>query len=221
MGFGYLIYGFLMMIGVLVPTSVRFGTGIDAFPDLAGYLFFLTALTRLAPYAKGFATGRKWMLGLVPVGMVQFAASALTLYEPWLPVLSVILPVCSLLSALLCPMAFFHLFSGLWTLSGEVDLPKIAVSARRAAVFGFIHYGLELFLTITVLFDLPIAASGSMQIFRIAKQMVSIVYVIYCGVVSYRAYMYICYEGEETVGNEGLQNPVSSLMNKLFKRDPK
>lgn len=217
MGFGYLLYGFLMMIGLYVPTDYGYGTGIDAFPDLAGYLFLLTALLRLAAYAPGFRKGKVWMTALLPVGAVKFIASGLSLYSPFLPVLSVILNVCDLLTAILCPFAFFFLFSGIYSLANEVALPKLAKRARRAAVFGFVNYGMELFLTVTALLALPLVASGSMQIFRIVKQLVGVVYIVYCEIVSFNAYMYICYEGEENT--DGPLNPFSAFLNRLFKRE--
>ena len=51
MGFGYLLYGFMMLVEVGLTVNAQYSVGIDIFPDLAGYLFMLAAARRLSDYS--------------------------------------------------------------------------------------------------------------------------------------------------------------------------
>ena len=73
MGFGFLLYGYLMTLeaGLLVNASPKIG--FDIFPDLLGYLFFYLALRKLSPYALGFRQAKNVCYLLFPVGALTLA----------------------------------------------------------------------------------------------------------------------------------------------------
>ncbi|MBR6769079.1 MAG: hypothetical protein IKM34_06300 [Clostridia bacterium] len=113
MGFGFLFYGFLMMIELSIATSADYALSVDVFPDLAGYLFMLTAAWRLEDYAKGFARFKKCLLPLVAVGAMIYGASMLSLFDIYPAVLEKVLHGLQYATIILQPIAFFCLFGGI------------------------------------------------------------------------------------------------------------
>lgn len=216
MGFGYLFFGFLMMIELSVRTSVAYPIGIDLFPDLAGYLLMLTAACRLSGYAKGFDRFRIALYPLLAVGCVKFVVGTLSAFGLFEGTLAAVMTVCGYLSVLLQPVAFFFLFAGIMSLAFSVELPHIASQARFLAVIGTAYYIAQLLLNIVAGYTsllTPVWASNLNFIFSI----VFLIYVILAEVCLYRSYMYICYEGEETVTKEDAVNPLAHILDKLKK----
>ncbi len=215
MGFGYLIYGFFMMLEVRIPTSYSFALGIDLFPNLAGYLFMLTAARRLNSYAAGFSRCRQVLYPLVALGALEYAAEILSIFLPsaGLALFSELLTCAGLI---LQPAAFFFLFSGIVSLSGEVELPKIVSRARFTTVLGGAYYLLQIFVTVADDLSLGIPA-GVLNPLRWVLLLLWTIFLILAEFTVFGCYMYICYEGEENVNSKGLMNPIERLAARLKK----
>lgn len=216
MGFGFLFYGFLMMIELGIATSADYALSIDVFPDLAGYLFMLTAAYRLELYAKGFARFKKWLLPLVAVGAMIYAVSMLSLFDLYPAVLETLLHGLQYATIILQPIAFFCLFGGIMALAFEVGLPDIASRAKLLAVIGSAYYAAQLLFMLAD--DLSLFAFGSYAGFlRYVLMIVWLVFVIMAEWLVFQCYMYICYEGEERITPEDAANPFAKYLNKFKK----
>ena len=144
MGFGFLFYGFLMMIEIGIATSSEYSLSLDVFPDLAGYLFMLTAACRLELYAKGFARFKKALFPLVAVGFLIYGVSVLSLFDISPVMLENALHILQYATIILQPIAFFCLFGGIMVLASEVGLPAIASRAKLLAGVGTAYYAAQL-----------------------------------------------------------------------------
>ncbi len=216
MGFGYLFFGFLMMIELGVATSVTHSIGVDLFPDLAGYFLMLTAACRLTPYGKGFSRFRVALYPLLAVGGVTYLAGILSVFPlPHAP-LATVLTVTKALSLVLQPIAFFFLFAGVASLALEVELPRIASSARRVTVFGAMYYFCQIaFLLVDTL---PFKLNGTVDsVIGYVLAVAWLIFVICAEIVLFKCYMFICYEGEEQISPQDTVNPLGKFLNKFKK----
>ncbi len=215
MGFGYLLYGFLMMLEVGIPTSYEFALAIDIFPNLAGYLLMLTAARRLSPYAEGFARFRQALYPLLVLGGAEYIVGILSIF--WeSAVLAAVSEGIICISLVLQPLAFFFLFSGIVSLAGEVGLPKIVSRARFSSTLGLTYYLLQLLLTIASDLSLSIPA-GILNPLHWILLLLWIIFLIFSEVTIFGCYMYICYEGEENVNAKGVLNPFEKLVARIKK----
>ena len=215
MGFGLIFYGFLMMIEIPVRTQVGVNVGIDIFPDLAGYLLMLTAANRLDGYAKGFTLFRKMLYPLLVLGAVSLAIGYLSIAGVALPLLEALTTYVKIASLILQAVAFFFLFSGIISLSLEVELDGIATRARYTTVVGAIYYLFQLLLTAS--YELPLGISDTtLAPFSMISMLLWLVFILLGEVVLFNCYRYICYEGEETLTPGAIESPIARFLNKLF-----
>ena len=213
MGFGFLFYGFLMMIELGVPTSLTHATSVDVFPDLAGYLFMLTAAYRLELYAKGFARFKKLLMPLIAVGVLLYAVSILSVFDLYPAVLESVTHGLRYATLILQPIAFFCLFGGIMSLAMEVELPNIASRAKLLAVIGTAYYAAQLIFMLADDLALPMFDSFGGFV-RYGLMIVWLVFVIMAEFMLFQCYMYICYEGEERITAEDAVNPFAKFFNK-------
>ncbi|MBQ4121233.1 MAG: hypothetical protein IJD35_04375 [Clostridia bacterium] len=213
MGFGFLFYGFLMMIELGIATSAEYALSVDVFPDLAGYLFMLTAAYRLELYAKGFARFKKWLLPLVAVGALIYGVSILSLFDISPALLESALHGLQYATIILQPIAFFCLFGGIVALALEVELPNIASRAKLLAVIGSAYYAAQLLFMLAEDLSLPVFGSF-VGFLRYGLMIVWLIFVIMTEWMVFQCYMYICYEGEERITPEDAANPFAKFFNK-------
>ena len=213
MGFGFLFYGFLMMIELGIATSAEHALSIDVFPDLAGYLFMLTAAYRLELYAKGFARFKKCLLPLVAVGAMIYGISILSLFDIYPVVLESALHGLQYATIALQPIAFFCLFGGIMALATEVGLPNIASRAKLLAVIGSAYYGAQLLFMLAEDLSLPMFGSYA-GFLRYGLMIVWLIFVIMTEWMVFQCYMYICYEGEERITPEDAASPFAKFFDK-------
>lgn len=213
MGFGFLFYGFLMMIELSIATSADYALSVDVFPDLAGYLFMLTAAWRLEDYAKGFVRFKKCLLPLVAVGAMIYGASMLSLFDIYPAVLEKVLHGLQYATIILQPIAFFCLFGGIMALATEVELPAIASRAKLLAVIGTAYYAAQFLFMLADDLSLPVFGSF-VGFLRYGLMIVWLIFVIMAEWMLFQCYMYICYEGEERITPEDAANPFAKFFNK-------
>lgn len=215
MGFGYLLYGYLMLIDYGVKTSDAVGTGFDIFPDLLGYILFFVALKNLAKHAPGFARAKSACIPLFVVGGVTLACQFLTLvgitYEPVITILQY--ANCAKYPLLL----FFHIgmLDGIRTLSLDVDLPKLSDKARIATLISAFYYSLG---TCMIFFEiiLPNRTGKIASIYNTVGYLFQILFYLmffYVLYVIFSSYRQICYEGDENMDASGA-NPLTRLFEK-------
>ncbi len=213
MGFGFLFFGFLMMIELGIATSAEYALSIDVFPDLAGYIFMLTAAWRLELYAKGFARFKKLLMPLVAVGTLIYGVSILALFDFRPAMLEEVLHGLQYATIILQPIAFFCMFGGIMALATEVELPAIASRAKLLAGIGTAYYAAQLLFMLAD--DLALPLFGSYVGFlRYGLMIVWLIFVIMTEWMIFQCYMYICYEGEERITPEDAANPFAKFFNK-------
>ena len=213
MGFGFLFYGFLMMIELGVSTSLDHALSVDVFPDLAGYLFMLTAACRLELYAKGFARFKKWLIPLVAVGTLLYAVSILSVFGIYPEILEIATHGLRYATIVLQPIAFFCLFGGIMALAIEVELPSIASRAKLLAVIGTAYYAAQfIFMAADDISPMLFASFGGFV--RYGLMIVWLIFVIMVEFMVFQCYMYICYEGEERITPEDAANPFAKMLGK-------
>ena len=212
MGFGFLFYGFLMMIELGIATSAEYSLSIDVFPDLAGYLFMLTAAYRLELYAKGFARFKKALLPLVAVGFLIYGVSILSLFDLNPALLEGALHILQYATIMLQPIAFFCLFGGIMVLASEVGLPAIASRAKLLAGIGTAYYAAQLLFMVAEELTLPLFGSY-VGFLRYGLMIVWLIFIIMTEWMIFQCYMYICYEGEERITREDAANPFAKFFN--------
>lgn len=213
MGFGFLFYGFLMMIELGIATSADYALSVDVFPDLAGYLFMLTAAWRLELYAKGFARFKRMLMPLVALGALIYGVSILSVFDFYPAVLENLLHGLQYATIVLQPIAFFCLFGGIMVLAAEVELPNIASRAKFLAFLGTAYYAAQFLFMLAE--DLSLPWFGNFVGFlRYGLMIVWLIFVIMTEWMLFQCYMYICYEGEERITPEDAANPFAKFFNK-------
>ncbi len=218
MGFGMILYGFLMMIEITVRTNVGSFVGIDIFPDLAGYLLMLTAARRLDGYAKGFSYFRKLLYPLLVLSAGQFVIGLVSIFGRWFPLLEALTDGIKWLSLILQAAAFFFLFAGIMSLAKEVELDGIASRAKFTTVIGAIYYLFQ--VVMTLLSKLPFGISpNTLAPFQLVLMLFWLIFIILGEVVLFNCYRYICYEGEEMLDPLKIESPIAKFLNKVFKKN--
>lgn len=215
MGFGYLLYGYLMLIDYGVKTSTANSTGFDIFPDLLGYILFFVALNNLAKHAAGFARAKSACIPLFVVGGITLVGQLLTLvgvqYEP----VKIILDYAYYAKYPL--LLFFHIgmLDGIRTLSLDVDLPKLSDKARIGTMLSAFYYSLG---TCMIFFEIlvPNPPQKIASIYATVGYMFQILFYLmffYVLYVIFSSYRQICYEGDENMDTSA-SNPLTKLFEK-------
>ncbi len=215
MGFGILLYGFLMMVEVSVTINYTYMVGIDVFPDLAGYILMLTAAYRLSDYAKGFRYFKMTLFPLTALSLVSYAASIAAVLPSAARISAEIISISRYIQYPLQFMAFVFMYLGIYSLSQSVNLPKIASRARFGMIMASVYYISKIAEMFVSELGLGISSSASMEVLRAVLMLAFAVFVLYTLFVIFNCYMYICYEGEENPELSGTYNPIQRLFERL------
>lgn len=216
MGFGFLLYGYLMIIEMGIRVSLSPAIGFDVFPDLLGYIFFYLALRKLSPYARGFSQAKALCFLLFPAGAVTLLGQTLAWIGIGMSFVPALLEYAKLGSNLL--LLFFHaaLLSGIAKLSADVELPRLSVKAKMGLGMSVFCYftGVLLQLSEKLIPDLLAKYAGIHAYIGLLYQLLFYLVFFFNLYVIFSAYRQICYEGEED--SDGGFNPLEWLY-KRFK----
>lgn len=217
MGFGFLLYGYLMLLEAGVKVVESPTIGLDAFPDLLGYVFFYLALRKLSPYAKGFSQAKTLCYLLFPVGAVTLFSQIFAWIGVGLSVIPTLLEYAKLCTNLL--LLFFHVgyLSGIAKLAADVELPKLAAKAKYGRLLAGIGYltGILLQLSEKLIPDLLAAYVGIHAFIGLVYQLFFYLVFFFNLYVIFTAYRQICYEGEDDL--DGTENNPLILLYKRIK----
>ena len=192
MGFGTLFVGFLFFLNV-TPYAV--------YTDPIGALVLLTGLLKLSPVNRAFRRAAAADAVFAGFAVLRLFLSVLTLFGVRLPA-----PLTATLAVLRCLLlgaALFLLFSGIASVSREVDERVLYVRASFARASGVLLFSLLALSEIPGLFGLfGVQAAGWISFVLL------LLFLIWTGfaaiAVIYRAYMRICMPGEDILPPESL-----------------
>ncbi len=215
MGFGFLLYGYLMMIELGIRVVESPAIGFDVFPDLLGYIFFYLALRKLSPYAKGFSQAKAICWLLFPAGAVTLLGQTLAWIGIGMSFVPAMLEYAKLGTNLL--LLFFHMgfLSGIAKLSADVDLPRLSAKAKMGLGMSVFSYfvGILLQLSEKLIPDLLNKYAGIHAYIGLVYQLLFYLVFFFNLYVIFSAYRQICYEGEEDP--DGITNPLEWLYNRF------
>ncbi|MGM9636843.1 MAG: hypothetical protein ACI3YK_02540 [Eubacteriales bacterium] len=210
MGFGLLLYGYLMLI-------TAGNSYIDFFPDLLGYLFFWLALRKLTPYSMGFRRAKSICIPLFAVGAVTLAGQILSQFAVGGAIVTDLLVYSELAKNAL--LLFFHigLMKGIIELSRDVELPRLCGRGRIGMILSVCLY-----LIAIILQSLELLVPSLVESHATAYSFAGLVYMLlFYGMfffnlfLIFSCYRQICYEGEEDLTLP--DNPLEKLFKKISK----
>lgn len=214
MGFGYLLYGYLMLIDYGIKTSESVGVGFDIFPDLLGYILFFAALKELSRHASGFARAKSACIPLFAVGGVTLVGQLLTLIGVEGSAVTMVLNYAQYAKYPL--LLFFHIgmLDGIRQLSLDVDLPKLSSKAQSATFFSSFYYIVGICMIFFEIF-VPSPEGKIANIYNTVGMIYQIAFYLvffYVFYVIFSAYRQICYEGDEDMDSK--PGPLTRLFEK-------
>lgn len=218
MGFGFLLYGYLMLLeaGVLIVDSPRIG--FDIFPDLLGYIFFYLAMRKLSPYAMGFkqAKGICWLL--FPAGALTLAGQILAWAGIGLSAIPTLLTYTKLATNLLLLFFHFAFLRGIAKLATDVELPKLAAKAKISLIMSLPCYLLAILLQLSeqLIPGVLAAHAGVYSYIGLFYQLLFYAVYFFNLYVIFSAYRLICYEGQEDPDDSN--NPLMRLYRRFHRK---
>lgn len=181
MGFGLLLFGYLMMLNV--PFH-----GVDVFVDLVGFLFIFAAMKKLEAYNIYFLRCKQTALVMCGVGLLTLIVQVTSIF--------VVLPtaatsIVSLLNAV--GMLIFHYFMlrGIRSIARYTELTKWASKAERNWHLTVLYYAAVLALMIPAVKDYA-GAYFSLPVYVLG--------LVWLGLniwLIFNCYARICLEGDE------------------------
>ena len=219
MGFGLLFIGYFFMLSLPVG-------GIDLLPDFIGCLIMLAGLSCLVshcPGNRGFQYARFTLYPLTVLSIAilgcQLAASSGMLSDSLKSYLYTPLTVVYTIA-----IGVFHalLFIGIYTLSREVELPKLANRSRRMLALTALYYICELLSALGIT-ELIASSTGNHDV--VLSYMNLIVYVlgslwlILTWALIFTYYMRVCLEGDEDMPyRDNVHDRIVSYLKKKKKK---
>lgn len=203
MGFGLLFLGytFMLTVGMQLSSDLPLVWGIDALPDVIGYVLFLFGLRNLRPYSKSFVYARWLTIPLIAIGAVILGAQLLSLAGLWQTQIDNLLSL--ILNVHYPVLIIFHIYLclGIKDLASEVGLPKIVRRSYTAMLLVVLRYLMEMVMPRTTTYPL------------IAMIYVLLPYVVYFYMLYYlySCYARIVYADEE---QKAFPNPLMKLLEK-------
>ena len=215
MGFGFLLYGYLMLIDYGMKIGSTSNIGIDIFPDILGYILFFIALRTLSRHALGFSRAKGICIPLIVLGSITFLGQLLALFGVGS---KYVLSVLTYTEYLKYPLLlFFHIgiLDGIHSLALDVDLPKLSLRAQWGKLLSVLYYVLGICLIIfEVVFPTPTGKAAAVySAIGIGFQILFYVMFIYVFTVIFSSYRQICYEGDEQ-----MDSPSNNPLNKLYEK---
>jgi hypothetical protein len=218
MGFGYLLFSYLMILTV----GFSAGAGVDVFPDLLGYIFTYLAMCKLSPYSKWFQIEKKTCYPLFLVGGVTLICQLLALQSSWTASLSDLLDWIYDLNDLL--LFFYQLFllKGIVDLAKEVELPKLVFRAKAGQIMVFSYTILSILSTVLnrmgIVSTLSDLQKGIVSFISLFLQLYFYILFFFILFLLFSCYRQICYEGEEDVEPDSTHNPLEAVYKKLHNK---
>ncbi|MCL1793554.1 MAG: hypothetical protein FWG34_06765 [Oscillospiraceae bacterium] len=186
MGFGFVIIGYLTVLGVLPDSFIYYTWSI--YIAVAGALFMLAGFCRLAEFNVYFAAVKYFsifyvfiLLLISPFVILAHGGETMMIFN----IASKIVRICFLF------VFHFYLFSGISALAKEIGNTKIEKKAKRNVVLTYIFFSLFIF----ELFNLPEQFSAFMALFGLG-------YFLLAVILLYSCYMRITYEGHDEAVEE-------------------
>ena len=222
MGFGFLVYGYLMLIDYGVEINADYGIGFDIFPDILGYILFFLALKNLSRHAKGFSRAKSICTLLIFIGAVTLVAQLFSLTGIWLKYLSIILNCTEYVKYPLLLLLHIGIMDGIHSLALDVDLPKLSDKASIGKIISIIYYCTGICMIVYELgFGTPTGKAATIySSIGICFQILFYLMFFYNFCVLFSSYRQICYEGDENM-DEPEKNPLSLLYNKIKEKTEK
>ena len=193
MGFGLLIYGYLMMIDFGVSTIAEYNIGFDVFPDIVGYIIFFTALKKLSRHASGFRIAKYLSIPLIVLGAVKLAAEGFSFFGKYGSVISSVLDACEWAKLTLFVIFNLFLLSGVRSLAARVELPKTVKRSTGAMIINLLYFIMKVSV-----YAFPFA-EGERYFMILSFSLTWYLLVFFTIFVMFNCYMYICYEGDENI----------------------
>lgn len=201
MGFGLLFIGYTMMLVVGPSINAELGLGLDAFPDVLGYILFLLGLRNLRPYSKNFVFAWWLTIPLIAIGGVIFGSELIAYFGGWHKPIAALLSYVDYIHYPL--LVFFHIYLclGIKELANEVGLPKIV---RRS-------YSAMLLTTLYYLFRMVLPASTTSSLLALVALLLPLITYFYMLYYLFSCYARIIYADEE---QKSIPNPLMTLLEK-------
>lgn len=203
MGFGLLFIGytFMLTVGMQINPDLSLIWGLDALPDVIGYILFLFGLRNLRPYSKNFVFAWWLTIPLIAIGAVILGAELISLAGFWQTEIDGLL---SLILNIHYPvLIIFHIYLclGIKDLASEVGLPKIVRRSYTAMLLVVLRYLMEMVMPRATAYPL------------IAMIYALVPYIVYFYMLYflYSCYARIIYADEEP---KSFPNPLMKLLEK-------
>ena len=217
MGFGYLLYGFMMLVEVGLTVNAQYSVGIDIFPDLAGYLFMLAAARRLSDYSEYFEKFKISLYPLILLGGVEFALQITAAFVDELGVISNVLNIAGNVQYPFQMIALVFALKGIHSLAVDTEDEKIEKRSTVAMTMCVCYYPLTIFIILAREFKLVESFASAFNAISICANLLWYIFVIYSIALVFRCYMYICKEGDENMDSPRGFDPLGALYRKLKK----
>lgn len=181
MGFGLLLFGYLMMLNV--PFH-----GVDVLVDLVGFLFILAAMKKLEAYNIYFLRCKQTSIAMCGVGLLTLTVQITSIFVV-LP--EVVTTVAALINA--AGMLVFHYFMlrGIRSIALYTELPKWAAKAERNWHLTVLYYVAVLALMI------PAVKDFAGNYFSLPVYVLGLVWLALNIWLIFNCYARICLEGDE------------------------
>jgi hypothetical protein len=216
MGFGLLLFGYLMLTDVEVGVSIEHQIGFDVLPNVIGFIIMFFALKQLKSFYSAFRRAQISLIPLIAVSGVYLGIEVFSLFGYALSTVSTVLNCMSIVENLLLLIFHLLLLSTATELAREVDLMPLATSLKKANVVSAVYYSMA-FLTL-LLFPFISGIKVIAPFVNLALYLTLFLKFgsfIYNFITLYRCYMYIGYEGETTL--DYYKHPFQKLIEKLKK----
>ena len=180
MGFGWLFVGYIITANII----------FKKYTDVFAYLIMLGAVSKLAPYGRYFKMTKTLLYGMIAIAAGWFVFSITALFGGIDD--SVVVTVEYYLEFLSSAYyAFFNyaLFTGIYEIAEETDIPVISARAKRQRAF-------------TLGFDIIYVVLAATPFFAIAAPCLVVVWIVltcFNSSVIYSCYMWITLEGEDSM----------------------
>lgn len=193
MGFGILIFGYMMFLGT-------YYMGVKIPPEVLGYILIFIALTKLGAYDKklkaaSFAT-------LPPLALSAFKLYTQIAAATGAQLSGSVSTFITVADMALSIVFYTALLLGIASLADSVDLPNVAWKAKRNLVIVFIYYAFTVYTNLYAAGTVPhvrgIEPTALLSLYGLATYaLIALMLLLFLS-----CYMRICLEGDEDMPYE-------------------
>ncbi len=212
MGFGFLFFGFMMMLDTGWTISEAYGIGLDVFPDILGYLCMYRSMKHLRKSSRDLnifawitlvlsVLGGALLVGQIVAAILRFA------YPAGLEGAGLFIMICGYIKNPIMLAAILFLTSGLRELANSLELYPLAKKTTVVSVVSSVYYLLQSVFTITSAGNISVP---SVVFFGTA--LLFYVQLVLMLSLAFSYYRQVGYEGEDTSEKE---HPLEKLRKKL------